>query len=62
MTSKERLLAVLKGNIPDRVPVSAYELNGWNYDSFENKEPSYKKLMDLIREKTDCLYKETLLF
>ena len=56
MTSKERLLAVLKGNIPDRVPVSTYELNGWDYDSFENKEPSYKKLMDIIREKTDCLY------
>ena len=56
MTSKERLLAVLSGKLPDRVPVSTYELNGWNSDSFENKEPSYKKLMDLIREKTDCLY------
>lgn len=56
MTSKERILAVLQKKVPDRVPVSTYELNGWNPDSFENKEPSYKKLMDLIREKTDCLY------
>ncbi|OGF49209.1 MAG: hypothetical protein A2231_07585 [Candidatus Firestonebacteria bacterium RIFOXYA2_FULL_40_8] len=56
MTSKERILAVLKGEIPDRVPVSTYELNGWNFNSFENKEPSYKKLMELIREKVDCIY------
>ncbi|OGF45535.1 MAG: hypothetical protein A2452_10215 [Candidatus Firestonebacteria bacterium RIFOXYC2_FULL_39_67] len=62
MTSKERLHCILKGNIPDRVPVSTYELNGWNFDSFENKEPSYKKLMDLVREKTDCLYMSSVSF
>lgn len=60
MTSKERLTAVLSGKIPDRVPVSTYELVGYNKNSFENRDPSYKKLMDLIREKTDCLYMENI--
>ena len=55
MNSKERLLAVLKGQIPDRVPVSTYELVGYNSHSFENQDPSYARLMQVIREKTDCL-------
>ncbi len=55
MNSRERLLAVLEGKIPDRVPVSTYELVGYNSQSFENKEPSYARIMDFIREKTDCL-------
>ena len=56
MTSKERLLAVLRGEIPDRVPISTYELNGYNTDSFENRQPSYARLMEFIRANTDCLY------
>ncbi|MCY3023018.1 MAG: hypothetical protein NTW87_28920 [Planctomycetota bacterium] len=56
MNSTERLLACLRGEIPDRVPVSTYELVGWNADAWENKHRSYRRLMDVIREKTDCLY------
>ena len=56
MNSTERLLAVHRGEMPDRVPVSTYELVGWNAESFENREPSYRRLMDAIRERTDCLY------
>jgi hypothetical protein len=56
MTSTDRLLAVLRGAIPDRVPISTYELVGWNPGSFENRQPSYRALMDFIRETTDCLY------
>ena len=56
MNSTERLLAVLTGEIPDRVPISTYELVGWRSDSWENRETSYARLMDFIREKTDCLY------
>jgi len=56
MTSKERLLACLSGKIPDRVPISTYELVGWNFDSWENKEPSYSNLMEAIRRYTDCVY------
>ena len=54
-SSRERLLAVLKGGRPDRVPVSTYELVGWNSLAWENNQPSYRRLMDLIREKTDCI-------
>lgn len=55
MTSRERLLCALKGEIPDRVPVSCYELVGYDTRNFCNREPSYKNLMDYIREKTDCI-------
>jgi len=57
MTGKERCLAVLKGEIPDRVPISTYELVGWDRDAWENREPSYARLMDVIRRDTDCLYR-----
>src|ERR1035437_4564686 len=60
MTSKERLQAVLSGKIPDRVPVSTYELIAYNKKSFENIDPSYKRLMNVVREKTDCLYMENI--
>jgi len=57
VTGRERLTAVLEGRTPDRVPISTYELVGWNPDSFENKEPSYARLMEVIRERTDCMYR-----
>lgn len=53
MTSKERLLAVLRGQVPDRVPVSTYELNAHNPDQFENHEPSYRRLMAAIADLGD---------
>ncbi len=56
MTSRERLLAVLRGQIPDRVPVNCYELVGWDLNSWYNQRESYKPLMDIVREKTDCVY------
>ncbi|MDY5014556.1 MAG: uroporphyrinogen decarboxylase family protein [Eubacteriales bacterium] len=55
MTSRERLLTVMRGEIPDRVPISTYEVVGYNSAVFYNKEPSYRSLMDYIREKTDCM-------
>jgi len=54
-SSRERLLKVLRGEMPDRVPVSTYELVGWNSRAWENSEPSYRRLMDAIRDKTDCV-------
>ena len=56
MNSRERLLKCIRHEPIDRVPISTYELVGWNKHSWENNEESYKKLMDLIREKTDCIY------
>lgn len=55
MTSRERLLTVLDGGVPDRVPISTYELVGYNSRAFENNDPSYRRLMDAIRERTDCV-------
>ena len=55
MTSRERILKALACETPDHVPISTYELAGYNSRAFENNEPSYARLMDAIREKTDCL-------
>jgi hypothetical protein len=55
-TSRARLLAAMACTAADRVPISTYELVGWKEESWENKEPSYRRLMDVIREKTDCIY------
>ena len=55
MTSRERLLAALSHQPVDRVPISTYELVGYNSQAWENHEPSYRRLMEVIREKTDCL-------
>ena len=56
MNSRERLLKCIRHEPIDRVPISTYELVGWNNDAWENKEPSYRKLMNAIREYTDCVY------
>ena len=56
MNSTERLLAVHRGEVPDRVPISTYELGGWNDEAFENRQESYRGLMDFSRGKTDCMY------
>lgn len=55
MNSRKRLLTVLNGQIPDRVPISTYELVGHNSKAWENNDPSYARLMDVIRKKTDCV-------
>ena len=61
MNSRQRLTATLNGQLPDRVPISTYELVGYNSQSWENNDPSYKRLMDAIREKTDsiCMWDPT---
>lgn len=55
MNARGRVLATLQGNQADRIPVSTYELVGYNSRAFENQDASYRALMDVIREKTDCL-------
>ena len=56
LSSRERLLRCLGHEPTDRVPISTYELVGWNGNAWENREPSYSGLMEAIREKTDCIY------
>ncbi|MDW7673948.1 MAG: uroporphyrinogen decarboxylase family protein [Bacillota bacterium] len=53
LNSRERLLAVLKGEMPDRVPINTLELQGYKADDWYNKQPKYKELMDYIRKNTD---------
>jgi len=55
MTKRERLLAVLSGKIPDRVPINLYELNDNGRNPWNMTEPSYKRLMEVILEKTECM-------
>ncbi len=56
MTSRERILAALTGSrLPDRVPISTYELCGRDSRAFENNQPSYRRLMEKIRCDTDSL-------
>jgi uroporphyrinogen-III decarboxylase len=55
MNTRERILAALRREEPDRVPISTYELVGFNSKCAWNNEPSYARLMDVIRGKTDCI-------
>ena len=52
MTSRERLLAALRSETPDRVPVTLYESSPYN-DGWPNREPSYAPLLALEREYGD---------
>lgn len=55
MNSKERLLNTFHRKPVDRVPISVYELCGYDRNLWANCEPSYERLMNAIREHTDCL-------
>jgi uroporphyrinogen-III decarboxylase len=54
-TGRRRLLAVLSGEVPDRVPVNTYELAGFDGRDWYNRQPSYRGLMDFIRAHTDAI-------
>ena len=52
MTSRERLLTVLRRGVPDRVPVTIYE-HAPHSDGWANAEPSYAPLLELERRYGD---------
>jgi uroporphyrinogen-III decarboxylase len=54
-TGRRRLLTVLACGTPDRVPVNTYEMAGLDSHDWYNQQPSYHRLMDYIRAKTDCI-------
>ena len=62
MNARERLTATLKGDPVDRPAISFYELDGFSQDPANNdpmnifSHPSWKPLLDLAHEKTDCIY------
>lgn len=60
MTSRQRLLTAIAVEQPDRAPVSCYELVAYDQESWYNQRDSYKPLMDLVREKTDCVFMTSL--
>ena len=60
MNSTERLLACLRGEIPDRVPVNTYELVGWDRAQWQNNESSYAQLTEFVRQNTDCTYRTSV--
>jgi uroporphyrinogen-III decarboxylase len=60
ITSRQRLLAALKCQALDRVPISCYGLVGWDLDSWFYKQPSYERLLKLVRKSTDCFYLNSL--
>jgi len=45
MTGRERLLQTLTCRVPDRVPISTYELCGFNSRAFENNDPSARLMV-----------------
>ncbi len=45
ITSRQRLLAALKCQAIDRVPISCYGLVGWDLDSWYYKQSSYEQLL-----------------
>ena len=55
MNSRERLLRVLRGMEPDRVPISLYEFDGF-YDSWIYDYPEYVEILDYAKGKTDKMY------
>jgi len=55
MTGRERLLATLRREPVDRVPISTYELTSIGAFGWMNEEPSYTRLMHEINTRTEQL-------
>ncbi|HNS31666.1 MAG TPA: uroporphyrinogen decarboxylase family protein [bacterium] len=56
MTSRERIMAVLLGGMPDRVPVSLYKINPFEKESFWAKHKSFEKLLQAAAELQDTFH------
>jgi len=61
MTSRERLMATLRGELVDRPAVNFYEIGGFDIDKNDPDEfnvyndPSWRELLELADEKTDLI-------
>ena len=68
MNRRERLMATLRGEPVDRVPVSFYEINGLDQDPLDPdslniySDPSWKPVLDLAAEKTDRIVLRSIPF
>ena len=54
-SSRERLMKVLRGEIPDRIPISLYEFDGF-YDSWIYDYSEYVAILEYAKGKTDKMY------
>lgn len=55
MTGRERLLATLRREPVDRVPISTYELTALGPWGWAREEPSYRRLLDEVTARTEAL-------
>jgi len=60
MKSRQRLLKALELKQTDRIGINCGELNSLDPDNWYNKQPSYKPLMDLVCQNSDCLCMDSL--
>jgi len=56
MTSRERIMAVLLGGMPDRVPVSLYKINPFEKESFWAQHRSFDNLLRTAAELQDTIH------
>lgn len=56
MTSRERIMAVVLGGMPDRVPVSLYKINPFDKESFWAKHKSFDNLLKTASEFQDTFH------
>jgi len=56
MTGRERIMTVLRGETPDRVPVSLYKINPFDNDSFWAQHKSFERLLQAAREYQDIFH------
>ena len=52
-TGRRRLFTALRCGIPDRVPINTYEMAAFDSRDWYNLQPSYRRIMDHIRARTD---------
>ena len=68
MNRRERLMATMRGESVDRVPVCFYEINGFDENPNDSdpmnvfNDPSWKPVLDLAREKTDRIVMRSIPF
>ncbi|MCM8760334.1 MAG: hypothetical protein NC832_01270, partial [Candidatus Omnitrophica bacterium] len=56
MAGRERIMAVIKGEMPDRVPVSLYKIDPFQKNSFWSHHKSFENLLTFAREYQDTFH------
>ena len=55
MTSKERVLAAMRRQQPDRVPINVRGVAAWNQEWVDSRDPSYRPVIEAVREHCDLI-------